>query len=198
MEHAPTPDQPTLNFSSDNTAGAAPAVLDALVACAAGHAAPYGADPWTARVEQRLAELFEHEVAVFIVSTGTAANSLALAALTPPWGSVLCHPGSHINNDECGAPAFYADGAKLITVDGPAAKLDPARLRAAARAKLGDVHTTQPSAVSITQATEVAASTRSTRSARSARSAAKPICRCTWTARASPMRWYRWAARRPR
>ncbi|ATF88047.1 threonine aldolase family protein [Burkholderia gladioli] len=155
MEHAPTPDQPTLNFSSDNTAGAAPAVLDALVACAAGHAAPYGADPWTARVEQRLAELFEHEVAVFIVSTGTAANSLALAALTPPWGSVLCHPGSHINNDECGAPAFYADGAKLITVDGPAAKLDPARLRAAARAKLGDVHTTQPSAVSITQATEV-------------------------------------------
>lgn len=155
MEHASTPDQPVLDFSSDNVAGAAPAVLDALVACAAGRAAPYGNDPWTARVEQRLAEVFEHEVAVFIVGTGTAANALALAALTPPWGSVLCHPGSHINNDECGAPAFYADGAKLIAVDGPAGKLDPDALRAAAHAKRGDVHTTQPSAVSITQATEI-------------------------------------------
>ncbi|KAF1029360.1 MAG: Low specificity L-threonine aldolase [Burkholderia plantarii] len=151
------PQQPTqaeLYFTSDNVAGACAAVLDALVACAAGPAAPYGADPWTASVERRLAALFEHEVAVFVVPTGTAANALALAALTPPWGSVLCHPGSHVNNDECGAPAFYADGIKLVTVDGPDAKLDPVRLRAAAWAKRGDVHTTQPSAVSLTQATE--------------------------------------------
>ncbi|MCQ0034097.1 low specificity L-threonine aldolase [Burkholderia glumae] len=160
MDHAASPAAPNradapLDFSSDNAAGASPAVLDALVACASGRAPAYGADPWTASVERRLAELFEHEVAVSIVPTGTAANSLALATLTPPWGSVLCHPDSHINNDECGAPAFFAGGAKLVTVAGPDARIDPARLAAAARAKRGDVHTTQPSAVSITQATEV-------------------------------------------
>src|SRR5204862_225561 len=66
-----------------------------------------------------------------------------------------CHPSSHVNNDECGAPEFYTNGAKLVSVDGPSAKIDPPKLRRAANIKVGDVHVTQPSCVTITQATEV-------------------------------------------
>jgi threonine aldolase len=146
---------PALGFSSDNIAGAAPEVIEALVASSAGQASPYGTDELTARVTRKLGEIFEREVDVFLVPTGTAANSLCLAAMTPPWGNIYCHAASHINNDECGAPAFYTSGAKLVTVEGPAAKMDPAALRAAASAKVGDVHSTQPACASITQATEV-------------------------------------------
>ncbi|WP_423195989.1 MULTISPECIES: threonine aldolase family protein [unclassified Cupriavidus] len=146
---------PALGFNSDNIAGAAPEVIEALVACNAGQSAPYGNDEYTARVERKFAELFERDVDVFLVPTGTTANALCLATMTPPWGSILCHPGSHINNDECGAPEFYTAGAKIVTVDGPAAKMDPARLRQAATSKVGDVHTVQPAVASITQATEV-------------------------------------------
>ena len=145
---------PALGFSSDNIAGASPEVLEALVAESAGQAGPYGTDELTARVERRLGEIFEREVDVFLVPTGTAANALCLATMSPPWGNIYCHPASHINNDECGAPAFYTNGAKLVTVDGPAARMDPAGLRAAASVKVGDVHSTQPSCASITQATE--------------------------------------------
>ncbi|WP_206957042.1 threonine aldolase family protein [Trinickia acidisoli] len=146
---------PALGFSSDNIAGASPEVIEALAACSVGQARPYGADELTARVERKFSELFEREVDVLLVPTGTAANALSLAALTPPWGSVLCHPDSHVNNDECGAPEFFTGGAKLVAVGGPAAKMDIDALRAAARTKVGDVHSTQPSCVSMTQATEV-------------------------------------------
>lgn len=146
---------PALGFSSDNIAGASPEVIEAIVACNAGQATPYGADEYTARVERKLAELFEHEVGVFLVPTGTAANALCLSVMSPPWGSVFCHPGSHINNDECGAPEFYTNGAKIVTVDGPSAKIDVEKLAKATRVKVGDVHATQPACVSITQATEV-------------------------------------------
>ena len=147
--------EPELGFSSDNIAAASPEVIDALIACNAGQARPYGADELTARVERRFSELFEREVSVLLVPTGTAANALALAALTPPWGTVLCHRDSHVNNDECGAPEFFTGGAKLVTVDGAAAKIDAPALRIAAGAKVGDVHSTQPACVTITQATEV-------------------------------------------
>jgi threonine aldolase len=146
---------PALGFASDNIAGASPEVMEALVACNAGQASPYGTDDATARVERKLSELFERDVSVFLVPTGTAANALSLAAMCPPWGSVLCHPASHINNDECGAPEFYTNGAKLVTVDGFSAKIDVDKLRQATRVKVGDVHAVQPSCVSITQATEV-------------------------------------------
>ncbi|WP_118185084.1 threonine aldolase family protein [Paraburkholderia phosphatilytica] len=145
---------PSMGFSSDNIAGASPEVIEAMVASSVGQAGPYGTDDLTARVERRLCEIFEREVDVFLVPTGTAANALCLSTMTPPWGNIYCHPASHINNDECGAPAFFSDGAKLITVDGPSAKMDPAKLHHAARLKVGDVHTTQPSCASITQATE--------------------------------------------
>ena len=83
----------------------------------------YSDDEVTGRVEKRLADLFEHEVAVFLVPTGTAANALALAQLTPPWGAVLCHAQSHIATDECGATEFYGGGVKLVTLPGDGGNL---------------------------------------------------------------------------
>lgn len=141
-------------FTSDNIAGASKEVIEALVAASIGAAQPYGADEYTLSMEARLREIFECDLSVLLVPTGSAANALALATLTPPWGAVLCHKESHINNDECGAPEFYTAGAKLVDVAGDNAKLDSKALRIAARVKIGDVHSVQPTSVSITQATE--------------------------------------------
>src|SRR5947208_9672186 len=96
-----------MNFASDNAAAIAPEILAAISAANQGAALAYGRDPWTARVERRFAELFEHEVAVFLVATGTTANALALAHVTPPWGAVLCHNEAHVAVDECAAPEFF-------------------------------------------------------------------------------------------
>jgi threonine aldolase len=93
-----------MGFTSDNIAGASPEVVEAMVASSTGQASPYGADDLTARVKLKLSGIFEREVDAFLVPTGTAANSLCLATITPPWGNIYCHPSSHINNDECGAP----------------------------------------------------------------------------------------------
>jgi threonine aldolase len=142
-------------LTSDNIAGASPEIIEAIAACNAGQAQAYGDDGYTQRVEERFAALFEREVQVFLVTTGSAANALCLSVLAPPWGNVFCHPEAHINVDECGAPEFFTGGAKLVSVEGPAAKLDSMRLRHAAARDVGDVHTTQPACVSITQATEV-------------------------------------------
>jgi threonine aldolase len=142
-----------MNFRSDNVTGIAPEILAAIAAANPGTAASYGADAITERVTRRFAELFEHEVAVFPVATGTAANALALAALTPPWGVIYCHEAAHIATDECGAPEFYTGGAKLVALPGADAKLAPAAIEA----RLGDqgvVHHAQPAVISITQATE--------------------------------------------
>ncbi|MGV9457331.1 threonine aldolase family protein [Streptomyces sp. NPDC003635] len=144
-------------FSSDNTAGASPEIVEAVTRAASGQALPYGNDDTTAAVRRRLSEIFERDVDVLIVSTGSAANALSLAALTPPWGSVLCHRESHVNNDECGAPEFYTAGAKLVPLGGDDAKIAPDALRAAVRHKAGDVHSVEPSVVSVTQATETGA-----------------------------------------
>ena len=141
-------------FISDNMAGASPQIAKAVADAAIGQVPPYGNDPFTDSARRRLNEIFEREVDVFPVFTGSAANALSLAALTPPWGSVLAHPESHINNDECGAPEFFTNGAKLVGVPGPDSKIDPDALRAAVRRKSGDVHSVQPCVVSISQATE--------------------------------------------
>jgi len=141
-------------FTSDNIAGASPQVLDALMAASAGAAQPYGNDELTAQLQQQFIELFECDLRLFLVPTGTAANVISLATVTPNWGAILCHPDAHINNDECSAPEFYTGGARLVTVDGADGKLNPDLLRDAAQRKRGDVHCVQPSAVSITQATE--------------------------------------------
>lgn len=141
------------NFCSDNTAGAAPEILDAIVAANEGRAMPYGNDDVTRRVEARFAEVFETEVAVLPVATGTAANVLALTALTPPFGAIYCHEDAHIHVDECGAPEFYTGGAKLVPLAGADGKLEVATL-ARTITGAGVVHAVQPAAISLTQASE--------------------------------------------
>ena len=142
-----------MNFRSDNVSGIAPEILAAIAAANRGDAPSYGGDPISARVTRRFAEIFERDVAVFPLATGTAANALALAALTPPWGVVYCHEDSHVQTDECGAPEFYAGGAKLIALPGAAAKLAPAAIEAR-MIEQGVVHHAQPAGISISQATE--------------------------------------------
>ncbi len=142
-------------FASDNTAPAHPAIFAALAAVNAGVAPSYGADDWTARAEALLREVFETDCAVLLVPTGTAANAISLAALTPPWGAVFCHTLAHIAQDEAGAPEFYTGGAKLLLLDGPSSKLEPATLDAeAAKYARARVHGAQPFVVSISQCTE--------------------------------------------
>lgn len=142
-----------MDFRSDNVCGAHPKVLEAILAANAGSVGSYGADPCSERVEARLSEVFERAVKVFPVATGTAANVLSLSTFVPPWGAIYCHPEAHINVDECGAPEFFTGGAKLVTVPGAAAKIDAAGVEAAIHGE-GFVHSVQPAAVSITQATE--------------------------------------------
>jgi threonine aldolase len=144
-----------MNFTSDNASGVAPAILDAIVAASAGSAAAYGADTFTLRAQAALSETFERPVAAFLVSTGTAANALALAALTPPWSAVFCHEEAHIHDDECGAPEFFTGGAKLVGVEGEGGKITPGALREAlGRFPRGLVKSVQPGALSLSQATE--------------------------------------------
>jgi threonine aldolase len=141
-------------FASDNTAGIAPPILEAIARANTGYALGYGNDEWTRRVEQRFAAMFEREVAVFLVPTGTAANALALAHVTPPWGAVLCHAGSHIATDECGAPEFFGGGIKLVGLGGEGAKISAATLRTALDGPWGGPHHVSPAALSLSQATE--------------------------------------------
>jgi threonine aldolase len=142
-------------FASDNMAGASPEVIAAIAACNMGLALPYGNDELSQRLQRKVSDIFEREVSVFLVSTGSAANALSLATLTPPWGSVLSHVEAHINRDECGAPEFYTNGAKLVQLPGPQGKMDLAALKVQSRRMVGDVHSVQPSSVSISQATEL-------------------------------------------
>jgi threonine aldolase len=145
-------------FASDNWAGAHPRVIEALVAANAGLQPAYGGDEITKRVERAFCALFERDIAVFFVSTGGAANALALSVLTPPYGMVLCHEESHIQMDECGAPEFFTGGAKLLPLKGPAAKLTPETVETAlAGFPERPPHGSPAKALSITQATECGA-----------------------------------------
>lgn len=142
-------------FTSDNAAGAAPGVLEAMAAANDGPAMAYGADAITDRARDMVREaLGAPKAAVHFVATGTAANALALATLTPPWSAIWCHDHAHIEEDECGAPEFFTGGAKLVKIPGPNGKMDPAALCAAIGAEGGAVHHVQKGALSLTQATE--------------------------------------------
>src|SRR6476661_202365 len=118
-----------MDFASDNAGGASPKIMDAIVAANVGFTPAYGADEHTSIAARKLSEAFERECAVFLVATGTAANALALASLTPPWGAAFCHPDSHVMGDECGAPEFFSAGAKLVPVGGEGGKIDAGALR---------------------------------------------------------------------
>lgn len=145
-----------MNFTSDNWAGVHPVITEHLARHASGIAAAYGTSELDRRIERRFCEIFEREVAVFFVGTGTAANALALASVNRPGGVVLCHREAHLVKDECGAPEYFTGGARLQTVDGAAGKIDPAGLlRELKRFRPDFIHAGQPMAVSLTQATEV-------------------------------------------
>jgi len=144
-----------MNFTSDNSYGAAPEIIEAMARANDGALGSYGADPLAEQVQERLREIFETDLRVFLVTTGTAANALALASVSPPWGTVFCHAEAHIAEDECGAPEFFGGGLTLRHLPGQDAKIDAEAL-ALSIAECGarGVHQTQPAALSITNLTE--------------------------------------------
>lgn len=144
-----------MRFYSDNTATICPEILAAIGDENHGLARAYGDDALTARLGAAFSEFFAHDVRAFAVSTGTAANALALATLSPPYGEIFAHEEAHIVRDECGAPEFFGSGLRVTTLRGRGAKLDSETLRHALDAHPASVHTVQPAAVSVTQATEL-------------------------------------------
>jgi len=143
-----------MNFASDNLAGALPEVMDAVVAAGKGAQAAYGGDEWSKRMDKLLSEVFEREVAVFLVGTGSAANALALSMLAPPIGRIFVHPSAHAQTDECNAPEFFTGGAKLHPVPGEHGKIKAEDLDAAIKSIGKDPHWAPPSAISVTQVNE--------------------------------------------
>src|SRR5438105_6728792 len=147
-----------IDYRSDNTGCAAPEILDALVRANTGTALGYGADEWTARLQDRFSELFETRVRVFPVATGTAANALSLAALSPSWGLVYCSELAHINTSEANAAGFFGGGLKLVPVTGSHGRIAPEALRdMLAAIQPGQLHRGQPAAVNLTQASDLGA-----------------------------------------
>ncbi|MBW7921772.1 MAG: low specificity L-threonine aldolase [Rubellimicrobium sp.] len=145
-----------MNFASDNTGPAHPAIMQALVAANAGHAASYGGDDLMAQVRARVRELFEApEAAVYLVATGTAANALSLATLAQPWETIFCARTAHVHEDEANAPEFFTGGAKLTLVDAPDGRMTAERLRAVIAAQEGrGIHSPKRGPVSVTETTE--------------------------------------------
>src|SRR3954467_2538504 len=140
-----------MRFFSDNAAPAHPKVLEAIAEANRLDAA-YDGDAWSGRLDGAFSDLFGTQVRAFWVTTGTAANCLALAALCPSYRAILCHKDAHIEVDEAGAPGFFTGGAKLILLDGPGAKITPETVGAACDRIRKDVHQVQPATVSITNA----------------------------------------------
>ncbi|ACM27693.1 low specificity L-threonine aldolase [Agrobacterium sp. SHOUNA12C] len=142
-------------FASDNWAGAHSKIAERLLAESGGFASAYGTSDLDQKVEAKFAEIFEREVSVFFVATGTAANSLSLTSVQKPGGISFCHTEAHVAEDECGAPDFFS-GARLATVDGPGGKIDPKALATkVARFPQDAIHHGRAAAVTITQATEI-------------------------------------------
>ena len=146
----------TIELRSDNCAGVAPEILAAVAAANTGSALAYGGDEWSARLQRRVAEVFECEhVAVFPVTTGTAANALSLSALCPPWGEVLCHETAHILRNECGATSMLGGGAVMRGLAGPDYRVSVEALQQAFDStRWGDNHASQPSVLSLTSPTD--------------------------------------------
>ncbi len=142
-----------MRFFSDNAAPAHPKVLEAIAAADRLDTA-YDGDAWSKRLDGAFSDLFGKEVRALWVTTGTAANCLALAALCPPFRGIICHRDAHIEMDEAGAPGFFTGGAKLMLVGGEGAKVSPDAVAEACDAIRKDVHQVQPAALSITNATE--------------------------------------------
>ncbi|MBQ0823990.1 low specificity L-threonine aldolase [Microvirga sp. HBU67558] len=143
-----------MNFASDNIVGASAPVLQAIMQANAGAMAAYGNDEISSRVRTRFNEIFEREISVFFVTTGTAANALALSAAVPPYGLCVCHREAHIIDDECGAPEFFMHGAKLAGLPGVGAKLTAMDVAAYLRSLPKAVKQMPPKALSVSQVSE--------------------------------------------
>jgi threonine aldolase len=145
-----------IELRSDNAAGTAPEILDAVARANTGSALAYGGDAWTELLQDVVRDVFEHAGATaFPVISGTAANALALASLCPPWGSVLCHETAHVLRSECGATSMFGGGAVVHGLPGPGYRLTPASVEDAfAATRWGDPHHSQPSVLSLTQPTD--------------------------------------------
>lgn len=144
-----------MNFASDNAYGVSPEIIEALAAVNAGASGSYGGDETTARLGEKMSDVFEKDVAVFPIPSGTGANALSLSTMVPSFGAVLCHEEAHINVDECGAVELYCGGCKLIGLAGTGAKLSTDALNARLAVFVRGDHDPRRSAVSITQATEL-------------------------------------------
>ena len=140
-------------FASDNTAGICPEAWAALAEANRGRLPSYGNDEWTVRACDLLRSVFETDCDVFFVFNGTAANSLALAALCQSYHSVICHDYAHVETDECGAPEFFSNGTKILVATGPQGKLAPAEVERVIL-KRTDIHYPKPRVLSLTQSTE--------------------------------------------
>jgi len=146
----------TLDFGSENTSPVHPAYVQAVIEANDGFATNFEAEAWSRLALGELREMFEHDrLEAFTVSTGTAANAIALGAMVPPYGTILCHWDAHIETDECGAPEMFTFGARQIPLEGDHGRLAPAAVeRYLSRARIGDIHALQPSAISLTNLTE--------------------------------------------
>lgn len=143
-----------MDFASDNVFGVHETILAAITEANRGTAPSYGHDAWTKAGIEELSRIFETEIQCFLVTTGTAANALALSALTPAYGAILCHGEAHISTDECGAAEFFS-GAKLTLVDGIGCKLSASAIEGTLSDVVRGEHESKPSAVSISQSTEL-------------------------------------------
>jgi threonine aldolase len=144
-----------MNFASDNHYGVHPRILEGLVEANVGSAPAYGNDEWTKKAEAELSRVFEKEVRSFLVTTGTAANGLALSAITPPYGAVICHGEAHISVDECNSPEMFTGGAKILGLPGPGGKITPALIEKTLKGFIRGEHDPKAAAVSLTNATEL-------------------------------------------
>ncbi len=144
-----------MNFASDNVYGVHPQILASLTEVNTATAPSYAGDDWSKKSEEKLSEVFEKAVKVFLVTTGTAANGLALSALTPSYGAVICHAEAHIAVDECNSPEMFTGGAKIIGLHGPAGKITPAMITKTLKGFIRGEHDPKPAAVSLTNATEL-------------------------------------------
>jgi threonine aldolase len=147
------------SFYSDNTASVCAPLLEAIAAANARQKA-YGDDPWTRRLDEVFSSFFGAPVRAFAVTTGTAANALSLATLSPPYGAVYAHEEAHVVQDECGAPEFFSGGARLLLLPGAHGRITAATLAQALGAATPSVHSVQPAAVTLTQCTELGTSYR--------------------------------------
>ena len=144
-----------MNFVSDNQAGVHESVLAALEAANSGSSPGYGEDKLTAAAEKSVSAVFETDCDVFFVTTGTAANALAMSALCPPWGAIYCHEGAHIQNDENTAVELLTGGARMVPIAGEGGKPDPQLMRAhMTTATIHGVHNARPGAISLSNVSE--------------------------------------------